>query len=287
MFFAVNDRQVFATTGGKAFDNTKPAVIFLHGSGLDHTFWALHSRFFAFRHYAVLVPDLPGHTHSEGPPLTSIESMADWLNDVVAALSIDNISVVAHSQGCLTALEFASRYAQKLRSLSLIASGLATPVNPALIEAAERNSSDAIAMMLSWGFGAAGHRHLGPIPGNSMVAGGRIVMQGNVPAALAADLRACDAYRNGKTAAAKITVPTQVIVAGQDRMASGNATTELIDHLHHPEVHVIRQSGHMLPQEQPNVCRGLLKVFIFANNPSPLTSTSIEQESTVAHRPRR
>jgi esterase/lipase len=29
----------------------------------------LHSRFFAFRNYAVLVPDLPGHTHSEGPPL--------------------------------------------------------------------------------------------------------------------------------------------------------------------------------------------------------------------------
>ena len=82
MYFAVNGKKVFATTGGKPFDNAKPTVVFLQGSALDHTFWGLHSRFFAFRNYAVLVPDLPGHTHSEGPALTSIEAIADWLNDV-------------------------------------------------------------------------------------------------------------------------------------------------------------------------------------------------------------
>ena len=99
MYFAVNGKQVFATTGGKPFDNSKPTVIFLHGSGLDHTFWGLHARFFAFRNYSVLVPDLPGHTNSEGPPLTTIEAIADWLNDVVKTLDINNISLVAHSQG--------------------------------------------------------------------------------------------------------------------------------------------------------------------------------------------
>ena len=268
MYFEVNGKQVFATNGGKAFDKRKPTVIFLHGSGLDHTFWGLHSRFFAFRNYAVLVPDLPGHTHSEGPELTSIEAMADWLNDVVEALGIDNISLVAHSQGCLTALEFASRYPQKLRTVSFIASGLATPVNPALIDSAENHPEAAIAMMLSWGFGSAGHLHQGPIPGNSMVAGGRKVMRGNVPNELATDLKACNAYRNGKQAAAKISGPIQVILAGKDRMAPSAATTELVDHLADPEVHIVPQSGHMVPQEAPDVCRGLLKTFIFANNPS-------------------
>ena len=54
MYFDVNGKQVFATTGGKAFDASKPVVVFLHGSGLDHTFWGLQSRFFAFRGYSVL-----------------------------------------------------------------------------------------------------------------------------------------------------------------------------------------------------------------------------------------
>ena len=267
MYFEVNEKQVFATNGGKPFDNNKPVVIFLSGSGLDHTFWALHSRFFAFRNYAVLVPDLPGHTNSEGPALTSIEAIADWLADVVETLAVDNISVVAHSQGCLNALEFVSRYPGKVRSVSFVASGLATPVNPGLIDAAENDPESAVAMMLSWGFGHAGHFHQGPIPGNSMVAGGRKVMRGN-PNGLAFDLKACDAYKNGKAAAAGITVPHQVILAGTDRMAPRKAGMELVNTLAKPELHIIQQSGHMVPQEAPNECRLLLKNFIFANNPA-------------------
>ena len=268
MYFDVKGKRVFATTGGKPFDNSKPAVIFLHGSGLDHTFWGLHSRFFAFRRYAVLVPDLPGHTHSAGPALETIEAMADWLHDVVEALDVANISLVAHSQGCLIALEYAARYPQRLRSVSLIASGLATPVNDALLEAARNDPAAAVEMMLGWGFGSAGHFHQGPIPGNSMVAGGRKVMFGNAPNELATDLKACNDYAGGVAAAGKIQGPVQVIVAGKDRMAPRRATTELIEHLTNPEVSVIPQSGHMIPQEAPNQCRTLLRDFIFSFNPA-------------------
>lgn len=267
VYFEIQGKRVFATTGGKAFDPGKPAIVFLHGSGLDHTFWGLYARFFAFRGYAALAPDLPGHTHSEGPPMATIEAMAGWLRDVVVVLGISNISLVAHSMGCLTALEFAVRCPDRLRSLSLIASGLATPVNPALIAAAEQEPETAIDMMIGWGFGPAGHFHRGPIPGNSMVAGGRKVMRGNVPDALAADLRACDAYVNGRSAAAAIEVPVQVIQAGKDRMAPRRAAQELIDQLTAPEVHWIEDSGHILPQEAPNRCRQLLRDFIFTHNP--------------------
>ena len=268
MYFEVNGKQVFATTGGKAFDNSKPVVVFLHGSGFDHTTWNLQSRFFAFRNYAVLALDLPGHTNSEGPPLESIEAMADWLNDVVTALDIDNISFVAHSQGCLVGLEYASRYPERLRSVSLVTSGLATPVNDALLSAAREKPEAAIAMMTGWGFGPAGHLHQGPIPGNSMVAGGNKIMRRNSPDALAADLAACNNYANGKQAAPQIGCPVQVIVAGKDRMAPRRATDELIAHLRDPQVAVIPESGHIVPQEAPNRCRVLLKDFIFSNNPA-------------------
>ncbi len=268
MYLEVDGKRVFATTGGKAFDSSKPTVMFLHGSGLDHTFWGLHSRFFAFRNYAVLVPDLPGHTNSEGPPLTSIEAIADWLARVVETLEIRRLSLVAHSQGCLDALEFAARYPDDLKSISLIASGLRTPVNEALITAAENDPEAAIAMMTSWGFGPAGHQHQGPIPGNSMLAGGQKTMRGNVPSALASDLRACNAYANGRQAAASIKAPVQVILAGSDRMAPRKAGLELVEHLPNPEVHVIEHSGHMLPLEAPDECRSLLRDFIFRHNPA-------------------
>jgi pimeloyl-ACP methyl ester carboxylesterase len=268
MYFEVNGKQGFATTGGKPFDSNKPVVVFLSGSALDHTFWGLQSRFFAFRQYSVLALDTPGHSNSEGPELTSIEAMGDWVNEVLETLGADNISVVGHSQGCLTALEFVSRYPEKVRSASFIGSGLATPVNPGLIEAAENDPKAAINMMISWGFGEAGHLHQGPIPGNSMAVGGWKTMQRNAPSGLATDLKACDAYKNGEEAAAKISCPHQVILGGKDRMTPRKAGMKLVETLANPEFHLIEKSGHMIPLEAPNECRSLLRQFIFANNPA-------------------
>lgn len=268
MYFDVHGKQVFATTGGKTFDNNKPVVLFLSGSALDHTFWGLHSRFFAFRNYSVLCPDTPGHTNSEGPELTSIEALGDWVQDVVETLGAKKISVVGHSQGCLTALEFVSRYPEHVRSVSFIGSGFATPVNPALIEAAENDPDAAINMMISWGFGDAGHLHQGPIPGNSMAAGGWQTMRCNAPSGLASDLRACNAYSNGAVAAAKIRCPQQVILSGKDRMTPRKAGMQLVETLVNPVFHLIEDCGHMIPLEAADECRKLLRDFIFANNPA-------------------
>lgn len=268
MYFAVDGKQVFATTGGKLFDAANPAIIFLHGSGFDHTVWNLQSRFFAFRGYSVLALDLPGHSNSEGPPLESIESMADWLEAVVVALGVERLALVAHSQGCLVALEYAARFPERLQSLSLVTSGLATPVNARLLAAPTEDPEAAIAMMTGWGFGQAGHYHQGPVPGNSMVANGRRILRRNTPDALAADLTACNNYRNGRSAAGMVRCPVQVIVAEKDRMAPSAATDELIAHLDEPEVALIRDCGHIVPQEAPNECRELLRNFIFRNLPA-------------------
>ena len=101
-----------------------------------------------------------------------------------------------------------------------------------------------------------------------MVAGGWITMSRNVPTGLATDLKACNAYKNGKAAAAKIRCPHQVILAGKDRMTPRKAGMQLVEHLSNPELTIIENSGHMLPLETPNQCRSLLRDFIFANNPA-------------------
>jgi pimeloyl-ACP methyl ester carboxylesterase len=36
----INKQKVFIATGGKAFDANKPALIMLHGAGMDHTVWS-------------------------------------------------------------------------------------------------------------------------------------------------------------------------------------------------------------------------------------------------------
>ena len=102
------------------------------------------------------------------------------------------ISIVGHSQGCLVGMEYASRYPEKIMSVSLITSGYETPVNSFLLDAAENNPEIAVNKMISWGFGEAGHMFQGTIPGNSMLIGGYKTMFKNP---LHIDLHACNNYK--------------------------------------------------------------------------------------------
>src|SRR5229473_495550 len=39
--------SLYASTGGKSFDPAQPTIAFIHGAGMDHTVWALQTRWFA------------------------------------------------------------------------------------------------------------------------------------------------------------------------------------------------------------------------------------------------
>ena len=56
-----------------------------------------------------------------GAPLTSIEDMADWLARLLAAMGVQTAAFIGHSQGCLVALEMASRHSAYVDKLCLIA----------------------------------------------------------------------------------------------------------------------------------------------------------------------
>ena len=105
MQLKVNGLDVFAGTGGKAFDPAQPAVVLLHGAGMDHTAWALHDRWFAHHGFSVLAPDMPGHGRSAGSPLITIAEMADWTAALIAAAGAGKARLVGHSMGSLVALK--------------------------------------------------------------------------------------------------------------------------------------------------------------------------------------
>jgi len=86
--FKVEGKPVFAYTAARELDPEKPALVFLHGAGLDHSWFGLQSRYFGYHGWNVLALDLPGHGRSEGPPIPSIEAMADWVLEVLKQVKI-------------------------------------------------------------------------------------------------------------------------------------------------------------------------------------------------------
>src|SRR5438270_13069016 len=147
MQLSVNGTETFVATGGREFDGSQPAVVFLHGAGFDHTAWALHSRWFAHHGYSVLAPDLPAHGRSSGAPLATVAAMAEWTAALLDAAGASQARLVGHSMGSLIALETAARHPARVTGLGLIATAATMTVGPDLLKAAEANDRSAIDMV--------------------------------------------------------------------------------------------------------------------------------------------
>lgn len=251
MRIAVNGSEVFAATGGREFDAAKPAVVFLHGAGLDHSAWALFTRWFAHNGFSVLAPDLPGHGRSGGKPLTSITEMADWTAALLDAAGARAARLIGHSMGALIAIETAARHPEKVAGLGLIAAAAAMPVSEALLNAAKANSPDAIAMMTVWGFGPRAALGGCLAPGHWMLGNGVRVLEAAKPGVLYADLAASNAY-DAKAAAAKIEVPATLVLAERDLMTPAKHGRALAALIPGAQVVMLPGAGHMLLAEKPD-----------------------------------
>ncbi len=269
MKFKVNGVEVFASTGGRPFDKNKPLIIFVHGSGLTHMTWVLQTRYFAFHGYSVLAIDMPGHGLSSGESLKSIEEMADWIKDVIIAVGYNEASLVGHSQGCLVTMECASRYPNKIKTLSLMGGAGAIPMNPELLSLAENNNPKAVDLMMDWAHGPAGHFGGHPVPGLYHInTGGMLAKSRTIKNTLGVDFRACDNYKNGFEAAKKIKIPTLSILATGDKMCPVKEGKKLANLIDGSKVEIIDNCGHMMLLEEADRVLKVLKNFITTNYPS-------------------
>ena len=100
MLIPVQGADLYAYTGGKAFDAAKPTVVFIHGVLNDHSVWILQSRYLANHGWNVLAIDLPGQGKSGGKPPESVEEAADA---VLALLKAGALPVTARWAGRCTA----------------------------------------------------------------------------------------------------------------------------------------------------------------------------------------
>ena len=261
MNIVVNTHNTFIATGGCAFDAKKPTVVFIHGSGLDHRSWALQSRWFAFHGFSVFAPDFPGHSLSKGKPLKSIEDMGKWLVSALKIAGCESIHLVGHSQGFLVALEAASSLGAKLKTLTAVASALSIPVNESLVETAKKSPRDGADMLLKWGFGSHSQSGISAVPGMQPIGIGRQIMSSNP---LAVDLVACTQYKNGTECAKNIQIPSNVIIATEDKNTPYRFGMELADILN-AETTCINNAGHMLPIEAPKKTLDAIKSFVLKN----------------------
>jgi pimeloyl-ACP methyl ester carboxylesterase len=262
MRLAVDGHAVYAYTGARAPDPTLPTLVFVHGAALDHSIWALQSRYFAHHGYSVLALDLPGHGRSAGLALASVAAIADWLIAVQDAVGIAQATLIGYSLGALAALDAAGRYPSRVSRLALLGPSVPMPVADVLLDAARANDHLAYELITGWSYSAAHQLGGNRQPGMWMTGNGMRLMERCAPGVLHTDLLACHEYSGGLAAAATLRCPVLMLLGERDQMAPPKNTRALIAALDSPSVVTIPDCGHSLMAEAPDAVLDALRRFL-------------------------
>ena len=100
-------------------DNNTEPLVFIHGVGLDHKMWEPQVN--SLNNYSIITYDLLGHGKTPyDKKEISLNDFSNQLNYLLKFLKIDKINLIGFSLGSLIALDFASKFQNKLKSLTVI-----------------------------------------------------------------------------------------------------------------------------------------------------------------------
>ncbi len=252
MDFTIDKKRGYAATGNRELDPDLATVMFIHGAGQDHTIWVLPTRYFVRHQRNVLAVDLPGHGRSEGPPLPTIEDMADWVIAVLESTGLETAAVVGHSVGTLVALETAVRHPNRVRAVAMVGTSVPMSVSDALLTSARDDKHLALDMLTRWGHSRAAHLGGNATPGMWMLGGGIRLLERAGPGVVYNDLKACAEYTEGLKNAATVSCRVLLILGERDAMTPTHAAVDVSKALPNAETVVMEGSGHALLSERPD-----------------------------------
>lgn len=119
-YFQSGDVKLFYQDEGQG-----EPLVFLHGFTFDHRMWQPQFDFFT-SNYRILIPDSRGHGKSDAPETGySRDQRVEDTRLLLDELKIDKVHLVGLSMGGSTAIGFALKYPERLKSLVLVSTGAA------------------------------------------------------------------------------------------------------------------------------------------------------------------
>ena len=100
-------------------DNNTTPLVFIHGVGLDHQMWEPQTNY--LKEYSIITYDLLGHGKTPfSKEEITLDDFSKQLLSVLEFLKVDKCNLIGFSLGSLIALDFASKFQDKLKSLTVI-----------------------------------------------------------------------------------------------------------------------------------------------------------------------
>ena len=100
-------------------DNNTDPLVFIHGVGLDYKMW--EPQINSLNNHSIITYDLLGHGKTPyNKDEVTLNDFSNQLGDLIKFLKVDKINLIGFSLGSLIALDFASKFQDKLKTLILL-----------------------------------------------------------------------------------------------------------------------------------------------------------------------
>jgi pimeloyl-ACP methyl ester carboxylesterase len=236
-------------------DTVKPmprTVVFLHGSGGSHHTW--RDQWANLKGVArLVVPDLPGHAESMGPPRETVEGYAAWLADFVKETGLSKFVLAGHSMGGAIALQAALSRIGGLEALILAGTGAKLKVSPVIFDGIAARFKEFAPELVEWMMAKAADPALREDVTRDILS--------TKPSTFASDFRACDAF-DVRGRLGEINVPALVVVGDDDRLTPLKYSEFLATNLRGAVLKIIRGAGHIAMLEKPAEMNNVIASFL-------------------------
>ncbi|MEA2330432.1 MAG: (E)-2-((N-methylformamido)methylene)succinate hydrolase [Thermoleophilaceae bacterium] len=254
-----------------------PPVLLIHGVGLDRTMWR-HQVGPLSRRAPVFTYDLRGH--GESPALELVESLGDYLADLVWLLDerfrAERVDVVGFSLGGLIAQAFAVEHPERVNRLVLSNTFARDPADRELIMerlSAVRTASEdgAVEASLSRWFTA----DFLSSDGDSLDWIGARLKSNDRRAYLASHRITATADHTLADRLHQITAPTLVLTAEDDLGATPTMAHRLADSIAGAECRILEGCRHLCMIERPDDYLRVLTDFLYPAQPAAALAPAV------------
>lgn len=239
-----------------------PAILCIHGLGGSSNTWTPIMP--ALSGYRVIRMDLPGSARSAlGSERLSIAGYVAAVGQVIDALQVDQVTILAHSMGTIVAQHYATSHPDKVKSLVLFGPLVEPP------EAA-RGGARARAALARQGIPAVqeiADTIVGAATSKETKADNplavTLVRESIMRQSPEGYAQSCEALSDARGAALEsIVVPVLLLTGDQDGVAPPAAVQAMAERIAGSQVQVFEGCGHWTTFEKPAECRAALDHFL-------------------------
>jgi pimeloyl-ACP methyl ester carboxylesterase len=248
----IGGRQVACWVNNASIPPDRKTLVFIHGSGGDHTTW-IHQYTPLKNQFNCAAVDLPGHGRSEGPGEREVSAYVEWVKKVIDGLGIVKPVMIGHSLGAAVALSFVIRYPEAAAAVVPVGGGAKMPVNPLLLAGLKQDPAAVIGLTAKFSVAKANREKFADLLNKSLARVNPDILYG--------DFLACSSLDITETVAG-IRIPVAVLCGAEDKMTPPSLSQFIRDHVPGARLVLIEGAGHFVMLENPEAFNAALTDFV-------------------------